>query len=444
MTIRQIPAQVLAWTDKHPLSALALISVVALLLNIVFTYAYPPSIPAERSLFVARNVAHGRGYVDCSRVYFPFCGPGNEVTASKEPLPVLIFAAVSALTHDSLWAVAFVEIVISLAILLTIFILARHLTDTRTALLAVLFWALYLPAIRSIHQVAGELLATLCVTLGIYFFLRAKKTDRPRDWLAAGACIGLGVLSRSVVLFIGATLALTLIPWNLLMKRGAHQFRLARLKPLALFVAICALVILPWQVRNYVVLGRPVIGSTLTGYNLYRHNYILQTNNYLRYVGSADGRKAVNELLARRADLQGTENEVQMNDVYQEEAKRIILAEPARYLLLSLYRFFPLWFDWGVQEAYGKSPKLQGRLILAQQALLLITAIVGLHATWRRSWLLGLIILIVSVLHMAVVSQLRYLIIVMPLTIILSAIGCSLWMTKSPQNATTKRLVPPA
>jgi hypothetical protein len=181
--------------------------------------------------------------------------------------------------------------------------------------------------------------------------------------------------------------------------------------------------VLPWGVRNYAAFGRPVVGSTLAGYNLFRQNYMLPTNNYLRYVGPREAFQAVSELVARRTDLRGTENEAQMEAVYQEEAMRIIAAEPKRYIMLSAYRFLPLWFNWGVKEAYRVPVQIGDYLIFVQQGFLLVTAVLGLYVTWRRSWLLGMNILVVTLLHMAVISQLRYLIIVMPLTVTLSAIG---------------------
>ena len=109
----------------------------------------------------------------------------------------------------------------------------------------------------------------------------------------------------------------------------------ARLRPAALFLSTSILLLVPWTARNYLALDRLVVGTTLAGYNLYRHNSSLLTDDYLRYVGPEEGARAVEALLARRRDLKGTENEAQMDAVYREEALRIISAAPIRYLRLS-------------------------------------------------------------------------------------------------------------
>jgi len=69
--------------------------------------------------------------------------------------------------------------------------------------------------------------------------------------------------------------------------------------------------LLPWEARNYAAFGRPVVGTTLVGYNLFRHNYMLPTEDYLRFVGPSEAKLAIKALLARRTDLQGTDNEAQ-------------------------------------------------------------------------------------------------------------------------------------
>jgi 4-amino-4-deoxy-L-arabinose transferase-like glycosyltransferase len=424
-SLTRLYTYVLAWTDNQPLTFLTLIFLVALVLNTMCVWRHPPDIRSEPSLWlIARNVAHNRGYVICEPDYFPFCGPTNEETAEREPVPVMLYAGMAMLTHENLGANHFLNLSINLVILLVVFILARQLAGTRIALLAALFWSFYLPAIDLDSQISSEGMATLFVTSGVFLFARAQRRDQTRDWLASGVCIGLGALSRSVILFIGIALAISLIPRSHFGTRVAWHLRRVGLKSLTLFIVAFMVVMLPWFVRNYATFGRPVVDSTLTGYNLYRHNYLLSTDNYLRYVGPVEGWTAISSLLARRHDLKGTENEAQMDAVYQEEALQIIASEPKRYLTLSAYRFFPLWFNWGVKEAYGMPLKKSDYLIFVQQALFLVAAVVGLYGTWRRSWRLGMIILIVTCLHMAVVSQLRYIIIVMPLTITLSAIGC--------------------
>ena len=81
-----------AWADQHPALVLLAILFLALSMGIIKLQIDPPSPEfnwENRWWQIAVNVARGEGYVSCKPNYFPFCGPDNEVTAMREPLPVL-------------------------------------------------------------------------------------------------------------------------------------------------------------------------------------------------------------------------------------------------------------------------------------------------------------------------------------------------------------------
>jgi len=411
--------------DLHPLQVLGLILLLALILNVAALWIYPPSLDlgdAQQWWEIALNVSHGQGYVGCISGYFPLCGPANHVTAAREPAPVLLFALVASLTHQSVLAASLAQLVINLAILLGVFCLMREIADTRVALLAALMWAFCLVAIEAVVEIGGDLLATLGATWGLFFFVRGRRTDQARDWLASGVCIGLGVLSRSAVLLIAAALVLGWILWQ---HPPLHPMRslVARLRAPVLFVIAVGLTLLPWEARNYAAFGRPVLVTTLTGYNLFRYNYILPTDNYLRFVGPSEAGIAIKALVARRTDLRGTENEAQMDAIFRDEAVRIIAANWLHYAVLSAYRFFMLWFDWKVAVSYGLATNARNYLVMAQQFLLLIVAGVGLRGKWRSTWPLLVSIIALTLGHMAVVGKVRYVLPVMPLIVSLGALG---------------------
>jgi hypothetical protein len=334
---------------------------------------------------------------------------------------VLLIAMVASLTHQSVYAVVLAQLAINLLILLGIFCLAREWADARVALLAALLWAFYMPAIEAVAEIGGDLLGTLGVTWGLYFFMRGRRTEHARDWLAAGVCVGFGALSRSAVLIVAPAL---MLGWILQQHPILHPMRsqIARLRNPVLFAIAIGITLLPWEARNYAAFGRPVVGTTLVGYNLFRHNYMLPTENYLRFVGPSEAKLAIQALLARRTDLQGTENEVQMNAVYQDEAVRIIAANPLHYALLSGYRFLMLWFDWQVDEAYGLVANATDYFIMAEQLLLLVMVAVGLRK-WQSTWPLLVSIVALVLSYMMVAGRLRYALPVMPLTVSLGALG---------------------
>lgn len=368
---------------------------------------------------IITNLIKGQGYSMCDRSYFPFCGPSNQVTATREPAPVLFFTLSALLFPNNLVAAAVLELVLFIGILIALYLLTKRLAGIRTALLASLIWAAYLPGLKLVPQISGDLMGTLGITVGIYFVSLARKTDLNRDWILAGAGLGLAVMSRSASLVIVLVMAMGLLveSWS------KHGKWLEWLRPSFLIVLITAVMMFPWLVRNQVEFGKPVLGSSLTGYNIYRQNFIVGSPNYLHYVGASEGAQAIQSLLERRPDLLGTENEAQMDLVYRQEGLKIIFAHPIKYLALSTYRFLPLWFNWGISEAYGTPESYFDYLIMVEQAFLLFLALFGAFRQKLEIWPLWAGILGISLAYMSIDCQLRYLVSVMPLVICLAGIG---------------------
>jgi len=168
-----------------------------------------------------------------------------------------------------------------------------------------------------------------------------------------------------------------------------------------------------------------VVGSSLTGYNLYRHNYMIDKPHYFRYVGPEEGYRAIKDLIARHPELRGDENEAQMDLVYRSAGLQIIKSHPIQYILLSGYRFFPLWFDWGLAEAYGRPTNRYDILIMVLHGILLSLALLGAQEKLKSTWPLWGSILVLSLVYMAVDARLLYVLPVMPLVISLSAVGAN-------------------
>jgi 4-amino-4-deoxy-L-arabinose transferase-like glycosyltransferase len=421
--------RLLVWVEDRPASALLLIMLLTSVLGIAQLWMHPPGFEfnwENRWWQIAVNVARGEGYVSCKTIYFPFCGPSNQVTAMREPLPVLLFAFIALLTGESLLAVAAAGVLVNMGIVLAVFFLTRELSNTRTGVLAALLWACYLPPLRLFYsQPSGDLLATLAITSGMFHFLRARRTDRPSDWLAAGVWLGLAILSRSSALIVALVLTAGQLFWPHAESGGFQWARLRIARPVAWFGLAWALTASPWFVRNYLAFDRPVIGSTLSGYYLFRQNHTLPSDNYLRFVSGGEFLPVLHQAIARRPELQGNENEAAMDQVYREEALRVIRAEPLRYVALSAYRFLMLWFDWGVKEVYRRQSTTGDYLTMIQHALLLLGGIVGLRGRWHRAWPLAAGVVAFSLIYMAVMAHLPYIVPVMPLLVALSAIAAA-------------------
>lgn len=400
--------------SKYIFSALV---VCALVLGLATIVLFPPNRDqggTDNWWPIVLNLSHGQGFTSCQQQYFPFCENTHQETASREPFPILLYALLARISNDSLTVIALFNLLIFVSVLIGIYALGKLVADEQVANLASLGWVLYLPGYRLIPQVAGDLLATLCFVWAMYFFFQGLRRQRLTDWAMVGLFLGLSAMSRSVLLFVGVALL------------GGFFFIQLRQRKLfikqSLLAGLVMLVcLMPWAMRNLYVFGFPLVGTTLSGYNVYRHNGIIASDSWLHYASPKEGVELVNKLLAT-VPLRGDENEYEMNEIYTKEATHIIATYPQRYLMLSLYRFLPLWFDIGVNEAYSQSASIIDRIVILPQLFVLLTSVIGILLVWRSTWPLWLSILVVNLMHMAVNARIRFLVVVIPLLLIYSAI----------------------
>lgn len=381
----------------------------------------PPSLGGDQTNTwwpASLHVANGDGFVDCLPIYFPFCGPGNEATAMREPIPVYLFAGVAAL-HGSLWMAGLVQLFLFLLITLMIFLLVREVADEPTGLIAAALWVVYLPALTVLPQIAGDMIATLAATTGLYFYAKAWKAGSILRWSLAGACMAVAVLSRSALLVAAVPLGVAVL-WHT-WRSEARRFNLVR--PVLAFGLAWCLVMLPWVCRNTMVFGQVVVGSTLTGYNILRHNNQVQDDVPYHYVNEDEARPVAYAALARHPELTGHEDEAQVDRIYKKEGMAVIKAHKARYLGICAFRFLPLWFNWGVNTTYGKPLGPVDYLVAFQQAMLLLLAFAGLQRAPRMAWPLVLGSVAVCLAYLMVVARLRYVIPIMPAVLLLDALA---------------------
>jgi hypothetical protein len=406
--------------------ALAAIMAVSMVIDVGAIVLNPPGPDSGETGHwwpIITNVVQGRGYLDCPRDFFPLCDGDNQVTASREPFPVLLFASVARATGDSFLAAAVVELLMHLAIGLGVYRIGRLVAGARTALTATVLWALYIPALQWIPQISGELPAALAMVWGTVWLLCARSTNRRRDWMVAGLLFGIAALSRMAMLAVAAAMSAALLVGSFDGATGRRVRRMERLRVLVLMGLVTGTTLSPWVIRNYLALGSPIVGTTLSGYNLYRYNFILATDDYMRFVAWREAAVATRRVVASSAAIGPRANEAQLEALYRDEAIAIIRAHPFRYAALSSYRFLMLWFDWGVNSAYGEPVTAFDFFAVVIQTILLVTLVMGVGVSWGPSLPLAIAVTAAAVMHMAVCAHLRFLIPVVPLVVVLSAQG---------------------
>jgi hypothetical protein len=407
------------WLRKHERQFLAILFILGAAIvarNIVAHLNGDAFTRLDGTWLIAQNLVDGKGYVVCSQDYFPLCGPKNQQTAMRLPFPVLLMAAVM-LFSTSHVAGVMVQGMLYLGTLWVVYASLKH-HDRRVALLAAFLWVVSIPVIHSLDTDGGGMAAAFFFSSGMLYFQRGRQTSSLVPWLLVGGFLGLAAQSRAVMLGVFVVLLLGLL-WE--RRQGIRRGLRAFVCPALVCAAAFSVVLAPWVIRNERVFGTPAISGTLVGYNVYRMNYILQSDRFIpHYVGPTEAMDAVKHLIAS-SNLSGTENEAQMDAFYLASGLRIIRSHSVGYLLLSAYRFLPLWFNVGVHAAYGTRFGLLDAVEVAQQAVLLVAAIIGAWIYRRQFWPLVLSVVMASVAYMAVNAQARYLTDVMPAIVILAA-----------------------
>lgn len=377
---------------------------------------------------IASNLMNGNGYSACDSNYFPFCGPSNQVTAMREPIPVLLMAVAWFFYPDEDSGLI-TQSLLYIGTIISIYSILKK-EDIRLALIAAFLWAVSIPVISEMGDDTGNLTAAFFFSIGLYYFLKGWDKQNLPQLILSGVFIGITALSRSVHFGIAIGLGIFLV--------ALHS--IARNRKLAiqalLFLGVVVLTVTPWMIRNEIVFGTPVFGTTLTGYNLYRMNFYLGNEPFQpHYVGATESSQAIQKLI-EGSTLTGTENELQMNDFYMEAGKAVILQYPLRYIGLSLYRFLILWFNISFHKSYGLEILLRDYVAIIQSMILLVTGLIGSVKKYKEYWPLTLSIVLGCGAYMAIgAAQMRYLVDFMPSIVILSALSISNLLPKDRQDA---------
>lgn len=301
------------------------------------------------------------------------------------------------------------------------------------AVAAGLLYAVYPTFILSTCTPMTETLATFVFTAGMLLTVRAF--DRP-PWYAvlAGAVVGVAILIRSPLTLFPLVMSVLFF-----VRRRERNAWLARAAGYVL--AVCV-VLVPWGVRNHVVMGSFLIAPTsgsqalwggtgvADGYSLGTWTYpvdSVERNLYNHPRIPKLSEKTYQKITALQAKA-GRMSEVDRDKYLRKEAIKEIRSNPGRYAFLAVKKVFRLWLNlWNDWPASSASVAV-GIL----NSVFLLLGLLGyrrsnLSMEFRVSALATCVyVTVVSALTFAVV---RYSYPVMPLVLIL-AIGYVDWFIR--------------
>jgi hypothetical protein len=391
------------------------VRIVYFLVMAPYTADWDPK-PIQRNGFlaIARSVLDGEGFT--TRDLLTYYPAGQVVpTAARSPLPIVVFAGALWLfgPHTYYPLLLFAWCLSGVVAVCAYWVAVRASGREWIGLWTGIVFACYLSEmfITTTYSMASEPLFAAC--LAVYVALLIRLGDRPGLGLAiaAGVMLGLTSLSRPTVLW----LPVVSMAWIL--------FRLGRrgLVLSAVFTVVFAAVQVPWVVRNYRVFGDPIVTTTLGGFNLYRHNAMIEDGKYHTGFSHPEVERRIRRLAAAAGGPLESFNEAQLNALLKADGARIIKAYPARYLRLSAMRSVWIWYN----ENSGRG------LYAVQNFLIYLFALGGLFYALRSRepvyWLLLAHIAYFVAFHSALNVQYRFICPLMAYMILLAGLPVYEW-----------------
>lgn len=234
---------------------------------------------------IARSLVSGEGF---SSPYTTPTGP----TADQPPVYPVLIAAVFKLfgiySVTSAWVIEAMQCVQASLTCLTIFLIARRTFGQTTAVLAGWAWAFFYYSMWWATQLIWETsLSTLLFSLAFLSALRLGSSRRLSAWVHFGLLWGLIALTNTaLVSFFPVSLAWI---WYRQRRTGLQLTRFGGASLVAFSVCV-----IPWAIRNYVVLGHFITVRDDFGLALYLGNN--ERPAYWRFEEGHPGRDAVENL----------------------------------------------------------------------------------------------------------------------------------------------------
>ena len=309
------------------------IVVVAFLLRVaVITIGHTYRITPRRDHFqfgwemgrIARSIASGQGFSSPTDVP---TGPSAWAPPVYPYILAAIFKLFGSYTPLSAWLILTFNSVFSSLTCWTLYEIAIRIYNEKLARAAAWTWALFPYAIYWPVRVVWEMsLSAFLLSLAFLLALRLKKNSRSRDWIGFGLLWGLIALTNTAIL--------SLLPCFLLWLLDFAQLRQSLLR-YSLTLAMLALLITPWLVRNYVVFGRFVFIRDNLPLEMHMANNDQSEGLWTRSEHPGNDPEAM-----RQFEQLG---EIRFMDLKRQEVNQFIGEHPGRFAWFTLQRVMYFW-----------------------------------------------------------------------------------------------------
>lgn len=321
-----------------------------------------------------------------------FGGPEFEDSSDWSPGAPLLYAASFYATGGAREGTArIVELFCGLGAIVVAYLLGRRINCRPAGLLAAFGVAVYPPFIHSTGALFSETPAMLTLPAAVLAFFWAFDSPGRVRWLLPGLLFGLTAMLRPEYLLVGIAFA-----GLALLRIGRSRGLRPGLAGAAILTAGLLLPILPWAVRNQIVLDRTVPISTGGGKALYVGTFLPADGEYQRvkailaerYLGrdldphsqaleEVDPTRLFNRVAERYPDLP---RDSALGKIGKENFSKYFGDDPVEYLAMTVRKTWRMWSS-GVGEAMSSTI---GRVA---QTLIVALGLTGLAVlALRRRW----------------------------------------------------------
>jgi hypothetical protein len=315
---------------------------------------------------IARNLWAGNGFVST--------GFGAIYRAELHPLyPWFCALIYTVVGEPSIPAIQWVQIALVPLVGVVAYRLGRELGSPWVGVAAAA-GVLFHPglAIFSVRPHALWLDSLLFLTVAWLVIRAGRSVRRIAPAVALGAVLGLAMLGRSSV--VGAVPLL--IGWLLFRWRG-QPYRWGKA---ALVLAVTAVVVTPWLIRNWMVFGRPTCLMTTSGYGLWLGHHARSTGGAL----DEEGRALIDVAPSFAGRLEAAGTEIAQMDLFSREAWAYIKADPWLAWQRTAIKFWQFWA--GSHQTGMWYPQRWRFWYSLYYGVLWVMLIIGSWSLWRQGY----------------------------------------------------------
>lgn len=347
-------------------------------------------------------------------------GKPGDPTAYRSPVLPAIIAGHFRLLGPSLTYPRITLILLSSTTCVLLAVLGKNIGSPLAGLIAGAMWAVW-PTVLFSFYAADRLLTE---NLGLFFLVchvfvlaLARRSPTVVRVTLSGLLLGLAILTRGYLLFL-LPLTLIFIAW----------WHVERRRRIALLFAVSA-VILPsmWMMRNWIVLGKPIL-STQTD-PLYLGNNLWARGSFNGDIFQLGYKAPQFKVIMQRHPTVLEMSEIERSEMWSQEAINFVVSNPAHFGWLLMRKTLVFW-------APTQTWSLGFYRWHYALAVLLPFAVLGIYINIRRGMkqeMLMLLLPIAAVFSSALLTYAldRYRFVIEPFIALSGAIGmaeCGSWL----------------